>query len=137
MGFILFLSFLAVSCMRVVEAPKLTFGPIETKWVDKILSKLTLEEKIGQMVAWRYTGRFFNQDSDYVDSLRSLIVDRKIGGLIIFGGEVYDTAHLTNALQKLAKVPLLIASDFERGAGNQIAGATLFPSLMGDRKSVV
>jgi beta-N-acetylhexosaminidase len=131
LGFILFLSFLAVSCMRVVEAPKLTFGPIETKWVDKILSKLTLEEKIGQMVAWRYTGRFFNQDSDYVDSLRSLIVDRKIGGLIIFGGEVYDTAHLTNALQKLAKVPLLIASDFERGAGNQISGATLFPSLMG------
>ncbi len=117
--------------MRVVETPKLTFGPIETKWVDKLLSKLTLEEKIGQMVAWRYTGRFFNQDSDYIDSLRSLIVDRKIGGLIIFGGEAYETAHLTNALQKLAKVPLLIASDFERGAGNQIDGATLFPSLMG------
>jgi len=117
--------------MRVIETPKLTFGPIETKWVDKLLSKLTLEEKIGQMVAWRYTGRFFNQDSDYIDSLRSLIVDRKIGGLIIFGGEAYETAHLTNALQKLAKVPLLIASDFERGAGNQIDGATLFPSLMG------
>lgn len=128
---ILFLSFLAVSCMRVVETPKLTFGPIETKWVDKMMSKLTLEEKIGQMVAWRYTGRFFNQDSDYIDSLRSLIVDRKIGGLIIFGGEVYETAHLTNALQQMAKVPLLIASDFERGAGNQIAGATLFTSLMG------
>lgn len=131
LNLILFLSFLTVSCMRVVETPKLTFGPIETKWVDKMLSKLTLEEKIGQMVAWRYTGRFFNQDSEYIDSLKSLIAERKIGGLIIFGGEVYETAHLTNALQKLAKVPLLIASDFERGAGNQIEGATLFPSLMG------
>lgn len=131
LNLILFLSFLTVGCLRVVETPKLTFGPIETKWVDKILSKLTLEEKVGQMVAWRYTGRFFNQDSDYIDSLRSLIAERKIGGLIIFGGEVYETAHLTNALQKLAKVPLLIASDFERGAGNQIDGATLFPSLMG------
>ncbi|GAJ19117.1 unnamed protein product, partial [marine sediment metagenome] len=34
------------------------------------------------------------------------------------------------AVQELAKIPLLIASDFERGVGNQITGATLFPPLM-------
>jgi beta-N-acetylhexosaminidase len=30
----------------------------------------------------------------------------------------------------MAKIPLLIASDLERGAGNQITGSTLFPPLM-------
>jgi beta-glucosidase-like glycosyl hydrolase len=71
------------------------------------------------MVSWRYNGKFVNLDSDYIESLKSLIVEQKIGGLILFGGEVYETAHLTNAVQELAKIPLLIASDFERGVGNQ------------------
>lgn len=131
--FVLFcvLLLLVVSCTRVVETPRLTFGPIETKWVTKVLSKMSLEEKVGQMIALRYSGHFVNKDSDYFQDLKSMIEERKIGGLIIFGGEVYETAYLTNSLQKLAKIPLLIASDFERGVGNQIEGATLFPSLMG------
>ena len=126
-----FLLLLVVSCARVVESPKFTFEATEVKWVDKILKKMSIEEKIGQMVAWRYSGHFVNKDSDYFERLKSLVVERKIGGLIIFGGEVYETAYLTNSFQKLAKVPLLIASDFERGVGNQITGATLFPPLMG------
>jgi beta-N-acetylhexosaminidase len=123
--------FLVVSCTRVVDTPRLSFATTEIPWSDKTLKKMTLEEKIGQMVAWRYSGHFVNKDSDYFERIQSLIVERKIGGLIIFGGEVYETAYLTNAFQKLAKTPLLIASDFERGAGNQISGATLFPPLMG------
>ena len=91
---------------------------------------MTLEEKIGQMIAVRFTGAFRNSDSEYLKNLESLIASDKIGGLVLAGGEVYETAGLTNALQKLARVPLLVASDFERGAGNQITNATLFPPLM-------
>jgi len=126
----LFLLILIVNCARVVYKPTLVFDPSEAKWVEKVLGKMALEEKIGQMVAWRYSGHFVNRDSDYLERLESLIVKRKIGGLILFGGEVYETAYLTNTVQKLAEIPLLIASDFERGAGNQISGATLFPPLM-------
>lgn len=125
-----FLLIAAAGCVRVVESPQLTFETVGIKWVDKVLKKMSIEEKIGQMVAWRYSGHFVNKDSDYFERIRSLVVERKIGGLIIFGGEVYETAYLTNSFQKLAEVPLLIASDFERGAGNQITGATLFPPLM-------
>ena len=127
---LVFLFILTVSCARVVYKPTLAFGPPEAKWVEKVLSKMTIEEKIGQMVAWRYSGHFVNRDSEYLGKLESLIVNGKIGGLIIFGGEVYETAYLTNTMQKMAKIPLLIASDFERGVGNQISGATLFPPLM-------
>lgn len=127
---ILFFAALIVSCGRVVKEPGVALGPSEEDWAGEALNKMTLEDKIGQMVACRYSGRFVNRDSDYMKRLESLIVDRKIGGLILFGGEVYESAYLTNTLQKLAKIPLLIASDFERGAGNQIPSATLFPPLM-------
>lgn len=105
-------------------------GPAEARWVNKTFAKMTLEEKVGQMVAWQYNGRFFNRDSDEVKKLLNLIVKEKIGGLIIFTGEVYETAHLTNFLQENAKVPLLIAADFEWGAAMRINGTTLFPPLM-------
>lgn len=128
--FLIFLLILVASCARVVYKPGMAFGPSEARWVEMTMARMTLEEKIGQMVAWRYNGQFVNLDSDYIESLKSLIVERKIGGLILFGGEVYETAHLTNTVQEMAKIPLLIASDFERGVGNQISGATLFPPLM-------
>lgn len=118
------------SCTKVVFKPDLTLGPSEKKWAKKTLNKMTLEEKIGQMVACRYSGNFFNRNSEYFQNLRTLIVEHKIGGLIIFGGDVYESAILNNHFQELAKIPLLVASDFERGVGNQIDGATLFPPLM-------
>jgi beta-N-acetylhexosaminidase len=121
---------LAGSCTKVVVKTDLMLGPAEMKWANKILNKMTLEEKIGQMVACRYSGNFVNRNSEYFQNLKTLIVEQKIGGLIIFGGEVYESAILTNSFQELASVPLLVASDFERGAGNQIDGATLFPPLM-------
>ena len=78
-----FLIILAATCARVAVKPRLTFGPSEAKWVEKTLRKMTLDEKIGQMIACRYSGHFVNQDSDYLEGLQSLIVKRKIGGLIL------------------------------------------------------
>ncbi len=91
---------------------------------------MTLEEKVGQMVAIPYTGRFFNRDSEEIARLEHLIVNRKVGGMILYAGSVYETAFLTNACQRWAEIPLLIASDLERGLGNQIQGTTHFPPLM-------
>ena len=122
---------LVPGCARM-PAPSALPGlaPPDQGWVGRTLRKMTLEEKIGQMIAVRFAGEFRNVDSEYLRTLESLVVKDKVGGLILFGGEVYETAELTNAFQKLARVPLLFASDFERGTGNQITGATLFPPLM-------
>ena len=119
------------SCARI-PAPEFRPGLAspDAGWVRRTLRAMTLEEKVGQMIACRFTGTFRNADSEYLANMASLITKTRIGGLILFGGEVYETAELTNAFQKLAKVPLLFASDFERGTGNQITNATLFPPLM-------
>ena len=115
------------------EATEVRFGPAvpsRIRWVNKTLAKMTLEEKVGQLVASEFNGRFLNRDSETAKSLVDLVVREKVGGLIIFSGEVYETAHLTNFLQEKARIPLLIAADFEWGAAMRINGATLFPPLM-------
>jgi len=109
---------------------QLRIGPSEEKWAAKMLSRMTVEQKVGQMIGVRYSGRFFNREDGALKDLEALVVKRHVGGLCLFGGNVYETAFLTNALQELAEVPLLVASDFERGVGNQVDGATLFPPLM-------
>ncbi|MBM3270226.1 MAG: hypothetical protein FJZ01_21540, partial [Candidatus Sericytochromatia bacterium] len=51
------------------------------------------------------------------------------GGYIVFRGRP-DLPDLLTALQEASPHPLLIASDIEWGAGQQVAGATLLPCLM-------
>lgn len=130
---VFFVILIAFECAKTpppaLEA-KMSFGRDEAKWVAHTMEKMTLEEKVGQLIACRYSGRFVNLDSEYINELKTLIGEQKIGGLILFAGNVYETAHLTNLLQEKAEIPLLIASDLERGLGNQIDGATLFPPVM-------
>ncbi|MGQ9801755.1 MAG: glycoside hydrolase family 3 N-terminal domain-containing protein [Candidatus Saccharicenans sp.] len=120
-----------IGCAARVEVREPTARfPGDRQWVEKTIRKMSLEEKIGQLVVARYTGEFFNYDSPYLKNLEELVQKYHLGGLILFGGEALETAYFTNHFQKLARVPLLIASDLERGTGNQVTGATLFPPLM-------
>jgi beta-glucosidase-like glycosyl hydrolase len=50
-----------------------------------------------------------------------------VGGYIIFGGEAAAVRALTDELHRRSAHPLLIASDLERGAGQQFRGATPLP----------
>jgi len=53
-----------------------------------------------------------------------------VGGFIVFGGERGAVRALTRDLAAASRHPLLVASDFERGAGQQIAGLTALPPAM-------
>jgi beta-glucosidase-like glycosyl hydrolase len=50
-----------------------------------------------------------------------------VGGFILFGGRADAVRELTAELHRRARHPLLIASDLERGAGQQFRGATPLP----------
>ena len=52
-----------------------------------------------------------------------------VGGFILFGGDQEHVRALTKELRIKSRVPLLIAADLERGAGQQFAGATGLPPL--------
>jgi beta-glucosidase-like glycosyl hydrolase len=52
-----------------------------------------------------------------------------VGGFILFGGVEDAVRSLTKEMRQRSRVPLLIGADLERGAGQQIAGATGLPPL--------
>ncbi|MEN0111506.1 MAG: glycoside hydrolase family 3 N-terminal domain-containing protein, partial [Planctomycetota bacterium] len=49
------------------------------------------------------------------------------GGLLLFNGVWPDARAALDRLQAASPTPLLVASDIERGAGQQVAALTLFP----------
>src|SRR5690242_15185892 len=67
-------------------------------------------------------GAFSHEAARIADAL-----DLGVGGFIVFGGTVESVRRLTADLLRRAGRPLLIASDLERGAGQQVAGLTQFP----------
>ena len=99
-------------------------------FADKLIKKMTVEEKVGQLVHIGINARFANQDSPYFKDLQRQIVDNKLGGIIFFGAPMYETAILGNRMQSLAKTPLLLSLDAETGIGMRFEDATNFPWAM-------
>jgi len=135
---------LAASC-RTVTPPPATWRPEAVRarpalsdsaqWtlpgsLDSIIASMTLEEKVAQMVMVRSYGHYFSTDSDAYERLVRLVRERRIGGLIMAQGDVYEEAVLINRLQSLARIPLLVAGDFERGIAMRVRRGTSFPDAM-------
>jgi beta-glucosidase-like glycosyl hydrolase len=66
---------------------------------------------------------------DHAESDIDLALGIGAGGFCLFGGTAAAVRDLTAMLRARSHVPLLIASDVERGAGQQFAGATQLPPL--------
>jgi beta-N-acetylhexosaminidase len=111
----------------------------DEKWVATTLKKMTLEEKLGQLVMVYYWGRFTStEDPAYQELLRE-VKQNHVGGIILQAkrtptgverSQVYPSAALANELQRAAKIPLLVAADFETGTAMRLADGTAFPSAM-------
>jgi beta-N-acetylhexosaminidase len=109
------------------------------KWAASTLHKMTLEEKIGQMImVWAHV-QFLNVDSPEYLQMQEEMRTYHVGGFgVTIAGEggmlvksqPLEAAQLTNELQKDSKYPLFFAADFERGLSMRLSGATDFPAAM-------
>lgn len=125
----IFCSFVPALHLSRVSVSQTKFEPSEKSWkqADKILKKMTLDEKIGQLVHIGINARYASQDSDFFKSVQRDVVQNKVGGIIVFAGGLYETVHFVNRMQESAKIPLLISSDFESGVGMRFDETTNFP----------
>lgn len=119
-------------------------GPVQlTKdgahWVEKTMKKLSLEEKVGQMLNIRYFTDFQNFDSDayrqFRDSLRkyhigSVVLTVHVDGSTLLKNPPLEVAAVANQLQRDSELPLLIAADFERGLASRVSSVPSFPDAM-------
>lgn len=89
---------------------------------------LNLEKKLYQLIINRLEGNKISSSSyqEYIIDL----VKKGIGGFIVFGGEMNEVKSFIYKIQTMSEETLFIASDIERGAGQQLRGATGFPSQM-------
>ncbi|MBC7824787.1 MAG: beta-glucosidase [Candidatus Parcubacteria bacterium] len=100
------------------------------------IDSLTLTQQVAQMVTVRTSGYLFDHQIQYpiweanAATLRYLLEDLGVGGVILLGGSAGEIALRTQQLQDQAKIPLLISADIEEGVGQRFSGATWFPPPM-------
>ncbi|WGG46605.1 beta-N-acetylhexosaminidase [Rossellomorea sp. DA94] len=96
---------------------------------SKILSQMSLEDKIGQMVIAGVSGSTFSQ------STKNLIQTYKIGGFIFFSNNMTDAPQTVQFLNRIKSVnrnnplPLFLSTDQEGGRVTRLPGGLInFPS---------
>src|SRR5215469_13562738 len=109
-------------------------------WAQNTLRTLYLEEKVGQLFMIRMRVELLGVESPEYLRMRDGIRQYHVGSLAMSipaeghfreGNNRYATVALLNHLQKEAKLPLLVAGDFERGVlPPRMFGTTIFPHAM-------
>ncbi|HEV2385824.1 MAG TPA: glycoside hydrolase family 3 N-terminal domain-containing protein [Candidatus Acidoferrales bacterium] len=108
-------------------------------WVERTLGRMPLDRKLGQLLMVYVWGRFTSTDDPRYQQLARWVAEGKVGGLIIEArrtptgidrAQAYPTAAILNQLQRNARVPLLVAADFETGTAMRLADGTSLPHQM-------
>jgi beta-glucosidase-like glycosyl hydrolase/CubicO group peptidase (beta-lactamase class C family) len=99
-------------------------------WIESLIDTMSLHDKCAQMMMVPVYRNYMYNYSPYYKSTISYIRDEKVGGVIMFQGELQQQIEFISKAQKLSDIPLLIASDFERGLGTRIDNILEFPHAM-------
>lgn len=94
---------------------------------------MTLREKAAQLMFPRLGSNMPPpiMVAEDLDRFQQKVLDHcPVGGLIIFNGRITETADALAEIQRRSRYPLLVSTDMERGVGQQIRGATIFPHAM-------
>jgi beta-N-acetylhexosaminidase len=110
-----------------MEAQNHAFHTVDSssrRWVQTTLKHLSVEQKIGQMLQVRVYGDY----RDFNDPAYRLVADQiqkyhigsvdlgaRMLGPNLVKGTPAQVATITNQLQRISEVPLLVGSDIERG----------------------
>src|ERR1700674_3724779 len=108
-------------------------------WVETTLRKMTVNEKIGQLLFTTFHGSLTATDTAAYQQIMHDVTDLRVGGFInithgsplgIVKSQAYPTAVLNNQLQAKSNLPLLMGADFERGTAMRLDEGTSFPTAM-------
>ncbi|MBR4134976.1 MAG: serine hydrolase [Bacteroidales bacterium] len=93
----------------------------------QVMSRMTLEEKIAQLMIIRISS---TETEAYNQSKIAEIEKYQVGGVCFFKGGPVRQAILTNRIQAVSKVPLFISIDGEWGPAMRLDSCVAFPRQM-------
>lgn len=102
-------------------------------------SNLSLRDRIAQMIIVRGYGDYPPSTNAEYTRFVHWVRDLHVGGFIVAGrirdgnvipAQPFEMVAFINHMQRMAKTPLLIGSDFERGASMRVAETAKFPYMM-------
>ena len=96
-----------------------------TRWVDSVYTKMTLDEKVGQLFM-----PIVEPNSGWKTRISGYIQNQKVGGLLFSKGTLAEQADITNYAQQVTGIPLLISLDGEWGLSMRLADAPKYPRNM-------
>ncbi|MGA2742371.1 MAG: glycoside hydrolase family 3 N-terminal domain-containing protein, partial [Bryobacteraceae bacterium] len=111
----------------------------QSPFVRRWMKALTLREKVAQLIFIPFHGAAPNARSREYRQFMKLIGETRVGGMVLVNwnngrltqkAQPYALGAFLNRMQKLSRVPLLVAGDFERGASMRVDGTTVFPQAM-------
>ena len=96
-------------------------------WVDTTMARLSLDEKIAQLMVLHLTP---STQPGTLDAAKGIVEKYKVGGLLFSSGDIASQATICNELQAMSQVPLLVTVDAEWGLSMRLKDAPVFPKNM-------
>ena len=124
---LLFISLLVIyvsTCGQNLDPLRTEDYYAQEKWVDSILSSMTIDKKIGQLFMIQ---AYSNLDSVHENKIKEMIQKYHVGNLIFMQGTPIKQAQLTNTYQSLSEIPLMIGFDGEWGLDMRLQNTYRFP----------
>src|ERR1041385_2769012 len=106
---------------------------------QKLMASMSLRDRVAQLVVVSANGEAYSTKSPEYEKYRHWVADLHVGGITINNASQYGLVRnaephalsvFLNQMQRLARTPLLVSSDFERAASMRVAGGTRFPHSM-------
>lgn len=117
-----FILTLNISPTNATEPPFVKFK--NDGWVTEQLGKMTLEEKIAQLMM---ITAYPEQNETSKEKISNLIKTYKPGGVLVMQGTPVKTASWINQFQEVSETPLLVAIDGEWGLNMRIDSTMTYP----------
>ena len=139
---ILLLPLLLAAARPAAKKTAKTEKPLPVKaspTVRRWMRTMTLRDEVAQLVFIPFYGQAPNSRTRAYRNFMRQIRESKVGGLILLNAsgprgtvkaEPYALAAFLNRMQRLARVPLMVGADFERGASMRVDNVTVFPHAM-------
>jgi beta-N-acetylhexosaminidase len=135
---------LLIFAAPVFPAPPVPAKAIPPATSDQVIAArwlrtMTPRERIAQLIVIGFSGHPMNTRTREYRKFVRLVSQEHVGGLILVNvsngrtvakADPLEAASFINRMQRLAKIPLLVSGDFERGASMRVDATTVFPHAM-------